>query len=62
MTKSKPTNYIAFGLIIGSIIGLFLDIYQINLYGSVGLGIVFTPMIGLLGGVLIYKLKQTNID
>jgi len=53
MVKSKHTIYIALGLIIGTLIGLFLDIYQIDLYGAVGLGIVFTPMIGLFLSVVI---------
>lgn len=50
--EHKYTMYITFGLILGSIIGLFLDIYQIDIFGAVGLGIVYTPVIGLLCGVL----------
>jgi len=56
MQDSKRTTYISFGLIIGSTIGLFLDIYQINIYGAIGLGIVYTPMIGLLLAVFIFSL------
>lgn len=53
MKEYKRTTYISFGLIIGSIIGLFLDMYQIDLYGAVGLGIVYTPLIGLLLGIIV---------
>lgn len=53
MKEYKRTTYISFGLIIGSIIGLFLDMYQIGLYGAVGLGIVYTPLIGLLLGIIV---------
>lgn len=53
MKEYKRTTYISFGLIIGSIIGLFLDMYQIDLYGAVGLGIVYTPIIGLLLGIIV---------
>jgi len=55
MKKSTGTSYIAFGLIAGSIIGLFLDMYQIDLYGAVGLGIVYTPMIGLSLAIIICR-------
>lgn len=53
MKEYKRTTYISFGLIIGSIIGLFLDMYQIGLYWAVGLGIVYTPLIGLLLGIIV---------
>ncbi|GLX79460.1 hypothetical protein tinsulaeT_28000 [Thalassotalea insulae] len=53
MKKSKRTTYISFGLVVGSIIGMFLDMYQIGVYGVVGLGIVFTPIIGLCIGAII---------
>lgn len=53
MKEYKRTTYISFGLIIGSIIGLFLDMNQIDLYGAVGLGIVYTPIIGLLLGIIV---------
>lgn len=53
MKAYKRTIYISVGLIIGSIIGLFLDMYQINLYGALGLGIVYTPIIGLCLGIII---------
>ena len=65
MTKeSKHTKYISFGLVVGSVIGLFLDIYQINVFGAVGLGIVFTPIIGLcLGGVICsFKNKKYRLS
>lgn len=55
MKENKSTTYISFGLIIGTVVGLFLDMYQINAYGAVGLGIVYTPMIGLFLGVIIYS-------
>lgn len=64
MIKNKHTIYISLGLIIGTTIGLFLDIYQIDVYGAVGLGIVFTPMIGLFLSVVIcnflYKKSSSN--
>ncbi len=53
MKDYKRTTYISLGLVIGSIVGLFLDMYQITLYGEVGLGIVFTPIIGLFLGAFI---------
>ena len=53
MKEYKRTIYISSGLIFGSIIGLFLDIYQIDLFGAVGLGIVYTPIIGLFLGVVV---------
>ena len=61
MKDYKRTTYISLGLVIGSIVGLFLDMYQIALYGEVGLGIVFTPMIGLFLGVFIgYQWGQSR--
>ena len=53
MNKSKSQNYVIISIIIGSIIGLFLDIYEIALFGKVGLALVFFPMISLLIGLLI---------
>ena len=58
MKESKYTKYISFGLVVGSVIGLFLDIYQINVFGAVGLGIVFTPIIGLCLGAVICSFKN----
>ena len=64
MKEYRRTTYISFGLIIGLIIGLFLDIYQIDLYGAVGLGIVYTPIIGLcLGGIISsFLTKKSNTE
>ncbi len=64
MKEYKRTTYISFGLIIGLIIGLFLDMYQINFYGAVGLGIVYTPMIGLCTGVIVgsYLAKKFSTE
>ena len=56
MIRNNHSYYIALGLIVGTTIGLFLDMYQLNIYGEVGLGIVFTPMIGLLLSVVICHL------
>ena len=58
MKESKHTKYIPFGLVVGSVVGLFLDMYQIEVYGTVGLGIVFTPIIGLCIGVVISSFKN----
>jgi F0F1-type ATP synthase assembly protein I len=64
MKEYKRTTYISFGLIIGSIIGLFLDMYQIDIYGAVGLGIVYTPIIGMCLGVIIssFLTKKSNTE
>lgn len=55
MKNIKRTTYISFGFILGSVIGLFMDMYQMDIYGAVGLGIVYTPMVGLCLGVVIYS-------
>jgi len=64
MKEYKRTTYMSYGLIIGLIIGLFLDMYQIGLYGAVGLGLVFTPIIGLflgiIGGGFLIKKSRTE--
>jgi hypothetical protein len=64
MSKNKRSSYISFGLIIGSMIGLFLDMYKIDLYGAVGLGIVYTPVIGLCLGIIIDSIltKKPSVD
>ncbi|SET40479.1 hypothetical protein [Thalassotalea agarivorans] len=53
MNKNKHAIVVPFGLIIGTTIGLFLDIYQINVFGDVGLGIVFMPLVGLFLGIVV---------
>lgn len=64
MKEYKPWPYISVGLVIGVIVGLFLDMYQINFYGAVGLGIVFTPIIGLFFGGIIgrFLTKKSRIE
>ncbi len=64
MKEYKRTTYISFGIVIGSIIGLFVDMYQIELYGAVGLGIVYTPIIGLCLSVVLSSLliKKSNTE
>lgn len=53
MATSEERNYVLpSGLIIGFIIGLALDIYEVNAFGDVGLGVVFGPMIGVLIGAI----------
>lgn len=55
MKGNERTIYLSVGLLIGLIVGLFFDFYQVNVYGAVGLGIVFTPMIGLFLGLTVSK-------
>lgn len=55
MKGNERTIYLSVGLLTGLIVGLFFDIYQVNVYGAVGLGIVFTPMIGLFLGLIVSK-------
>lgn len=55
MKGNERTIYLSVGLLIGLIVGLFFDIYQVNVYGAVGLGIVFTPMLGLFLGLIVSK-------
>lgn len=60
-TKARDTGFIAAGLILGTIIGLGLDIYELNVFGDIGLGIVFCPMIGILiSTVLTYFSRRRN--
>ena len=53
MKEIRRTTFVTLGIIIGSVVGLFLDIYQIDLYGAIGLGIVYTPMIGICLAIII---------
>jgi len=48
MNESQRTTYISLGLVVSAVIGLFLDMYQKDVYGASGLGIVFTPITGVL--------------
>ena len=57
---NKLGLYIAYGLIIGSVIGMVLDMYEIAVFGAAGLGIVFMPAVGLLLGVVIGALSNNN--
>ena len=60
-TKARDTGFIAAGVILGTIIGLGLDIYELNVFGDIGLGIVFCPMIGMLiSTVLTYFSRRRN--
>ncbi len=57
-TNSKMNHFIAYGLIIGSLIGTFLDMYEIAVFGAAGLGIVYMPMAGLLIGAVIGRFSN----
>lgn len=46
----KRSHFITYGLLLGFIIGLFLDLYESTIFGDVGLGIVYGPMIGIILG------------
>lgn len=60
-TKAKDTDFIAAGLILGTIVGLGIDIYELNVFGDIGLGIVFCPMTGILvSSVLTYFSRRRN--
>lgn len=61
MKENKQASFIAFGLLIGSIVGLFLDMYQFELFGAVGLGIVYAPVLGLLLSVFAYQLMYKKV-
>ncbi len=43
----------AYGLLLGVIIGLFLDLYEVTIFGDVGLGIVYGPMLGIILGLFL---------
>ena len=59
MATSEERNYVLpSGLIIGFIIGLALDIYEVNAFGDVGLGIVFGPMIGIVLATIYSNLDK----
>lgn len=62
MATSEERDYVLpSGLIIGFIIGLALDIYEVNAFGDVGLGIVFGPMIGIVLATIYSNLgKKKN--
>ena len=66
MSKNiKRSYFITYGLLLGFIVGLFLDMYESTIFGDVGLGIVYGPMIGIilgtfLGSYLYNRQKNTN--
>jgi len=47
-SSEHNTEHLAWFLIVSSILGLAFDIFQLPIFGEVGLGIVFTPAIGLI--------------
>jgi hypothetical protein len=51
--KVNESNFITYGLLLGFIGGLLLDIYKSTIFGDVGLGIIFGPMIGIISGTFI---------
>ena len=56
MVKNSDNNQaVALSILIGFIIGLTLDIFQLNAFGDIGLGIVFCPMIGVLLAAIFFK-------
>ena len=57
MNESQRITYISLGLVVSAVIGLFLYMYQKDVYGASGLGIVFTPIIGVFVGATFCSLK-----
>lgn len=58
--SDRRDHVLPFGIIIGFIIGLTLDIYEINVFGEVGLGIVFGPMIGIVVATIYSSISEKN--
>ena len=52
------TEHLAWFLIVSSMVGLAFDIFQVPIFGEVGLGIVFTPAIGLILFILYARWKK----
>ena len=55
------SSLLAWILIISSIIGLTLDIYEVPIFGDVGLGLVFGPAIGLILYCIFLQIKSKKI-
>ena len=57
MNESQRTTYISLGLVVSTVIGFLLDMYQKDVYGASGLGVVFTSINGVFVGVTFCSLK-----